>query len=46
MGAMDMIFNVPGRLTDRRHVEDLEQDRFRQASPGRRDHRAPRRMEP
>ncbi len=47
MGAMDLVFNLARRLTDRREdAEDLVQDTFLQAFRAWVDHRRPRRIEP
>lgn len=47
MGAMDLVFNLSRRLTDRRQdAEDLVQDTFLQAFRAWTDHRRPRRVEP
>lgn len=47
MGAMDLVFNLSRRLTDRRQdAEDLVQDTFLQAFRAWMDHRRPKRVEP
>lgn len=47
MGAMDLVFNLSRRLTDRRQdAEDLVQDTFLQAFRAWKDHRRPKRVEP
>lgn len=47
MGAMDLVFNLSRRLTDRRQdAEDLVQDTFLQAFRAWVDHRRPKRVEP
>jgi RNA polymerase sigma-70 factor (ECF subfamily) len=47
MGAMDLVYNLSRRLTDRRQdAEDLVQDTFLQAFRAWVDHRRPRKVEP
>ena len=47
MGAMDLIFNLSRRLTDRRQdAEDLVQDTFLHAYRAWIDHRRPKKVEP
>jgi RNA polymerase sigma-70 factor (ECF subfamily) len=47
MGAMDLVYNLSRRLTDRRQdAEDLVQDTFLQAFRAWTDHRRPRKVEP
>lgn len=47
MGAMDLVFNLSRRLTDRRQdAEDLVQDTFLQAFRAWVDHRRPKKVEP
>jgi RNA polymerase sigma-70 factor (ECF subfamily) len=47
MGAVDLVYNLSRRMTDRRQdAEDLVQDTFLQAFRAWADHRRPKRVEP
>jgi RNA polymerase sigma-70 factor (ECF subfamily) len=47
MGAVDLVYNLSRRLTDRRQdAEDLVQDTFLQAFRAWTDHRRPKKVEP